>query len=74
MGHSSPPPSPHKAGAVSAAPAGKALVVKAVIQAYSYVILWMSISCAVILFNKVSESDRCTHAVQGEGADHTPKL
>lgn len=32
---------------------GKGLVVKAVIQAYSYVIIWMSISIAVILFNKV---------------------
>jgi hypothetical protein len=35
--------------------AGKGSVVKAVIQAYSYVIIWMSISIGVILFNKVRE-------------------
>jgi hypothetical protein len=27
-------------------------VVKEVIKAYSYVVMWMSISCAVIMFNK----------------------
>lgn len=47
MGHAGP-----AAGAV-AAPGGKGLVLKAVIQAYSCVGVWMSISCAVILFNKV---------------------
>lgn len=47
MGHAGP-----AAGAV-AAPGGKGLVLKAVIQAYSCVGVWMSISIAVILFNKV---------------------
>lgn len=36
--------------------AGKGSVLKAVMQAYSYVIIWMSISIGVILFNKVRES------------------
>lgn len=52
MGHSSAP--------TAAVPPGssKGMVVKAVIQAYSYVIIWMCISCAVILFNKVSSDLR----------------
>lgn len=32
--------------------AAKAKVIKEVIKAYSYVLLWMSISCSVIMFNK----------------------
>jgi hypothetical protein len=35
---------------------GKGLVVKAVIQAYTCVGVWMGISIAVILFNKVRAS------------------
>lgn len=30
----------------------RARVVKEVVRAYTYVIIWMSISCSVILFNK----------------------
>lgn len=33
-------------------PAGRARIVREVVRAYTYVLLWMSISCAVILFNK----------------------
>lgn len=60
MGHAGP-----AAGAV-VAPGGKGLVLKAVIQAYSCVGVWMSISIAVILFNKVCE--RCWHMVAPRSA------
>lgn len=40
-------------GQPQAASSSKGLVVKAVIQAYTCVAIWMSISIAVILFNKV---------------------
>lgn len=35
-----------------AAEKSKAKVIREVVRAYSYVLMWMSISCSVILFNK----------------------
>jgi hypothetical protein len=34
------------------APPPPSQVIKEVVKAYSYVLLWMSISCSVIMFNK----------------------
>lgn len=56
MGHPSQAPlltGPNGGAAGSSSSAGKGLVIKAVMQAYTCVIIWMSISIAVILFNKV---------------------
>lgn len=48
------------------------MVVKAVIQAYSYVMLWMSISIAVILFNKVRrECCRVAQQLVGTGGSYS---